>query len=414
MILIADKILSSAHHQMGSIDDAILIRNGAIAAIDSREKLLRKHPRQKVLEFPRAVLMPGLVNVHAHLELPRMFRSAPKAGYVDWVFSLIKKKRRLTLKDYHKAASTNIVELIRTGTTTVADISTHGASTAALLNSGVRAVIYHEVISMADELPELPDDLFRSGRRKRPRIRQGISPHSPHTVSPTVLRKIEAVSSRHHLPLSMHVAESQDEVLLLRRKKNELERLYRFAAWDLARAPEARTPIEYLQIMGILSPNLLLVHAVHADESDIKQILRSGSPVAHCPRSNQALSVGTMPLKRMLDAEISVGLGTDSLASVPSLSLWDEMRFAFEIHRRSGVTARDILQLATLGGARCLGLEHCIGSIEPGKQADIIAVPLPKKHTGDLCADLLRETKSCVLNLVKGKLLHAEIPQATG
>jgi cytosine/adenosine deaminase-related metal-dependent hydrolase len=115
-----------------------------------------------------------------------------------------------------------------------------------------------------------------------------------------------------------------------------------------------------------------------------------------------------MPLKKFLDAGVVVGLGTDSLASSPSLSLWDEMRSAYQIHRSAGVTARDIFTLATNGGAKALGMFNAIGSIEPGKRADIIAVPLPKKDSGDIYSDLLGETKSCIMSVVDGKILYQE------
>jgi len=113
-----------------------------------------------------------------------------------------------------------------------------------------------------------------------------------------------------------------------------------------------------------------------------------------------------MPLKKFLDAGVVVGLGTDSLASSPSLNLWDEMRYAYRIHRSSGVTARDIVMLATVGGAKSLGMSNAVGSIEPGKRADIIAVPVPKKNTGDIYSDLLRETKKCIMSVVDGKILY--------
>ncbi len=112
-----------------------------------------------------------------------------------------------------------------------------------------------------------------------------------------------------------------------------------------------------------------------------------------------------MPLKRLLDAGVTVGLGTDSLASVPSLNMWDEMRYAYRIHRRDGITPLEIFKLATISGAKALGLDKKIGTLEPGKKADIIAVPLPKKNTGDLYSDLLRETKSCIMTMVNGKIL---------
>jgi cytosine/adenosine deaminase-related metal-dependent hydrolase len=204
----------------------------------------------------------------------------------------------------------------------------------------------------------------------------------------------------------MHVAESKEEVKLLNRKRSGLERLYHFAGWDKAWAPSADSPFAYLDRLGLLGPDLLAVHAVQARDRDIHLLSKSHTPVAHCPRSNKELGVGRMQLKKLLAAGVTVGLGTDSLASSPSLSMWDEMRYALRIHRRDGMTARDILELATMGGAKALGMGSEIGSLEPGKRADIIAVPFPQKSTGDIYSDLLRETNSCVMTMVNGKILH--------
>ncbi|MGE5751113.1 MAG: amidohydrolase family protein, partial [Nitrospirota bacterium] len=118
--------------------------------------------------------------------------------------------------------------------------------------------------------------------------------------------------------------------------------------------------------------------------------------------------------KKFLDAGVVVGLGTDSLASSPSLNLWDEMRSAYRIHRSDGITVKDIFTIATAGGAKALGMFNMIGSIEAGKRADIIAVPLPKKDTGDTYSDLLRETKSCIMSVVDGKVLFRDRSVARG
>jgi 5-methylthioadenosine/S-adenosylhomocysteine deaminase len=152
----------------------------------------------------------------------------------------------------------------------------------------------------------------------------------------------------------------------------------------------------------------MAVHAVQASADDISILRRSRASVAHCPRSNHETGVGTMKLRKFIDAGITVGLGTDSLASSPSLSMWDEMREALMIHRKSGITAEEFLRMATTGGAHALGLAAKIGTISPGKQADLIAVPMPKKNTGDLYYDLLRETESSIMTLVNGKILHKD------
>jgi len=206
----------------------------------------------------------------------------------------------------------------------------------------------------------------------------------------------------------MHIAESKEEMRLLQRKKSGLEELYHLAGWDLDLAPHDDSSIEYLKRIGFLSPYLLAVHAVHVTGKDIKIIRKSNVSIAHCPRSNKETGVGKMPLKKFLDAGLTVGLGTDSLASSPTLSLWDEMRYAYQIHRRSGVSAKDIFRIATINGAKALGLDKEIGALEPGKKADMIAVHLPGKDTGDIYSDLLRETKSCIMSMVNGKVLYQE------
>ncbi|HEX9021125.1 MAG TPA: amidohydrolase family protein, partial [Nitrospirota bacterium] len=237
-------------------------------------------------------------------------------------------------------------------------------------------------------------------------IRPGLSPHSPYTVSESALRRIAAMSQKKNIPLAMHVAESKDEIKLLRRKNTGLEKLYQFAHWDLAWAPTGHSSFEYLNRAGLLSPRLLAVHAVQVTDEDLALIKKSKTSIAHCPRSNKELGVGRMPLKKFLDAGISVGLGTDSLASSPSLNLWDEMRYAYKIHRRDGIKSLDIFKMATIGGAKALGMNKEMGTLEVGKRADIIAVPLPEKNTGNIYSDLLRETKSCIMTMVNGKILY--------
>jgi cytosine/adenosine deaminase-related metal-dependent hydrolase len=348
--------------------------------------------------------MPGLVNVHVHLELPPLHDLIRARNYTDWVLKILKAKKNFTQNIYTTAAKQNIKAIIASGTTTVAEICSHNASPAALSQSGLRAVIYQEIISM-EQTPR--QKTFPRRDRSSSLIRFGLSPHSPHTVSEAVLKVVSSYADEKCLSICMHVAETQEEQRLLRRKKSELEKLYAAVGWDMTLAPKARSSLfEYLQGVGILSPAFLAVHAVHVDDKDIALIKRSGATIAHCPRSNHEIGVGTMPLKKFLDARISVGLGTDSLASSPTLNLWDEMRYAYQVHRRSGVTARDIFHMATLGGAKALGMDQEIGSLEPGKKADIIAISLPRKNTGVLYSDLLRETNTCIMSMVNGHVVY--------
>jgi 5-methylthioadenosine/S-adenosylhomocysteine deaminase len=213
------------------------------------------------------------------------------------------------------------------------------------------------------------------------------------------------------LPLCMHVAESRDELKLLQGRKSGFKKLYQAAGWDLSWAPSAVSPFEYLNNLGLLCPGFLAVHAVQVTNSDIQIIRKTGTPVAHCPRSNHETGVGRMPLHKFHNAGITVGLGTDSLASSPSLNLWDEMRYALKAHKTDGIDARTIMELATGNGAKALGMAKSIGSLAPGKKADFIAVSLPEKSSGDLHYDLLRETKSCMMSMVNGKIIYEnELP----
>jgi aminodeoxyfutalosine deaminase len=385
----------------------VVFSRGVIQAAGPASDTMKKYPSHRVYSFKNAVLMPGLINLHSHLELPALLNSIRAETFPGWVLNLISAKKKLDLTDYRNAASRNIQALLETGTTTIGEICTHNVSPALLKRSGLRALIYREIISMnpSSKMPLLSSAFSRS---LSDLIRAGISPHAPHTVSELILRNLGDIARRKKLPLCMHVAESKDEIMLLRGIKSEFEKLYGAAGWDRAWAPFVDSPFAYLQGLGLLSPDFLAVHAVQATAEDIHILKRAGAPVVHCPRSNKETGVGRMPLKKFLDAGVIVGLGTDSLASVPTLNMWDEMRYAYRIHRRDGITAEDIFYLATIGGAKALGLDKEIGTIERGKKADIIAVPLPNKNTGDLYSDLLRETKSCIMTMVNGKILFNE------
>ncbi len=402
MIIAADKLITKAGTPPLT-DGGIVVRNSRIQDIGSTSYLVKKYRGYRVARLENAVLLPGLVNLHTHLELPPLMDRIRAADYPGWVLNLLRAKRTLSGKDYRDATRKNIETLVATGTTTAAEICTHGMSPEALKRSGLRAVVYREIISMEQDPRRV--SLPRVGRSSQ-RIRFGLSPHSPHTVSLPALKAVGRFAAARALPLCMHVAETIDEVRLFRQKKSGIARIFEAAGWDRAWIPEAPSPVAYLERIGVLRTGFLAVHAVHIDDLDIARIRKAGAAVAHCPRSNREFGNRAMPLAKLLAAGVPVGLGTDSLASSPSLSLWDEMRYAYRVHRSSGISCRRILSLSTSGGARALGLDQEIGSLEPGKRADVIAVPLPKRNTGDLCSDLLRETESCIMTMVNGNIIY--------
>ena len=405
MIMIADKVICGPSLQSRE-RKALVTRRDRIIDIGHHDTILKRYPGHRVRHFKECVLMPGLVNVHAHLELPPLPGKAETSDYTQWVLGLIAAKKGLSPRDYLRAARENIAALIRTGTTTVGEICTHLASRDLLQQSGLRAVVFHEILSMGPQIAK--ERIPAASSRTASPVRDGLSPHSPHTVSEKLLLDIRDIAAQRRLPVAMHVAETRDELLLLQRRKSGLSRLYSAAGWQLDWAPRARSSVEYLDRCRMLGPRFLAVHAVHIDDRDIAMLKRSGAAVAHCPRSNRLMGVGAMPLRRVLSAGITVGIGTDSLASVPTLSMWDEMRFAQKVHERDGIRPRDIIHLATAGGAAALGLGDVTGSLEPGMKADVIVLPLPCRDTGDLHSDLLRETKSSIMTMVNGKVLYQE------
>ena len=407
MIIISPILITMQSRPALINDGAVALKRGNILATGRTRQIIRKYPGHRVIHLKDSVLMPGLVNLHSHLELPPLLDHIRTKTFPEWVLNLIQKKKMLTPAEYSAAAKRNIETLKRTGTTMVAEICTHQITPPLLKNSGLRAAIFYEIITMDPSF--LPRLLASFGPHPASRLlTYGSSPHTPYTVSESALIKLKKLAENRHQRLSMHVAESKDEIRLLQRKKSGLEKLYRFANWDIAWAPSADSPFGYLDRLGLLGPDFLAVHAVQITDRDIRLLSKSKTPVAHCPRSNKELGVGRMPLKKFLDAGITVGIGTDSLASSLSLNLWDEVLYAYKIHRRDGITAEDLLKLATIGGAKALGLEKEVGSLEAGKRADIIAVPLPAKNTGDIYSDLLRETKSCIMTMVDGKMLYLE------
>jgi cytosine/adenosine deaminase-related metal-dependent hydrolase len=411
MIITCSKLITSDNESETSDDSAVVISRGVIKTVGPSKKISQRFRGHRVLRLNDAVLMPGLINTHTHLELPPLLSQIKSRTFSGWILGLIRAKKLLDDKDYSSSARENIKSLIRNGTTTAGEICSHDISPALLKASGLRAVVFREIINMGPDGNGRKSTTFKFPtpyERHSGLLTKGLSPHSPYTVSEAVLRSIKRVSLERNIRLAMHIAESKDEIKLMQRNQSGLEKLYEFAGWDLDWAPRGATAFEYLRRIGFLPSGLLAVHAVQVTDEDIALIKKSKISVAHCPRSNEKIRVGTMPLKKFLDAGIHVGLGTDSLASVPNLNMWDEMRYAHKIHKKDGVTAEDIFKLATIGGAKALGLDKEIGTLEPGKKADLIAVPLPKKDTGDLYSDLLRETKSCIMTMVNGKILYRE------
>lgn len=414
MLILAARYLLPVN-QPAMSDGALLIDGARIRAVGPRALLLKDHPGAPWRDLGEAILLPGLVNVHTHLELSTLRgRIPPGRSFVDWVLSLLERKRGLSGEVYATAVEEGIAELIRAGTTCVGEVSSIGESFIGLKRSGLRGVVYHEIIGLENAGAEAIGEMFFAhieAMREEARgtlLDVGISPHAIYSVSPQLFRLCRQFQQRTGLKTAIHTAESPDEIEYLRSGTGEIRtRLLPATGWGELPPPATGTsPVAYLHDVGMLDPQCLLVHAVHLGEEDLDIVAKSGATVAHCPRSNAHLGVGRAPLKALIDRGILVGLGTDSLASNQSLSLWDEIRFAYRAD--SGfLSPKEWIRMATVGGAHALGLDREIGTLEPGKRADLIAVTMDKARA-DPYEYLLHEVDSekVRLTMINGVSLY--------
>ncbi|MBN1320789.1 MAG: amidohydrolase family protein [Thermoleophilia bacterium] len=400
-------------------EGALLIAEGVVRVMGPAAELRARYPGEETREFPGCVLLPGLVNVHTHLEYSAFRGFTRPSGFGSWMLSLLLARRKLDTEDYVASALWGAYECMRSGVTSVADTSHDGWTVArAAVPAGLRARVYLELFGIDDAhlpvtmrrletgLERLRDECgaMAAGAAARglaaggggPLVEAGLSPHAPYTVSARLYREAARFARRAGLRMATHVAESQAEVRLFLQGGGAIAHAYRVAGlWKGRRwSPPRVSPVRYLDGTGALGPDMLVVHAVQVDDEDIALLAAARTPVAHCPRSNLRLRCGGAPVAEMRAAGLTIGLGTDSLASNDSLDMFAEMRAALAVSKEraagagapSGLggatsipaplTPAEVLRMATLDGARALGWEELIGSLEVGKRADVIAVRL--------------------------------------
>jgi len=336
-------------------------------------------------ELGDAILLPGLVNAHTHLELTVMRGLLEDLAFRDWIMALQGAKRAvMTPEMLLDSARLGIAEGIRAGITTYADTCDSGVVLSAFREAGVRGIMYQEVFGPS------PDDAGSALRGLREKIAShmagvtslqsiGVSPHAPYTVSAVLFAGVAAYARDASLPMAIHIAESEAE------QSHVVHASGPFAEGLRARGIKvdstARSPIAMLRQLGVLEGRPLLIHCVRADRDDIETISATGCSVAHCPVSNAKLGHGIAPIAELLDAGVRVGLGSDSMASNNRMHLLEEARVATLMQRvRTGrhdaLTPAQALDLATIGGARALRLDARIGTLEEGKDADLAAFPI--------------------------------------
>ncbi len=354
----------------------LLDPGGRIAAVGAAAEVPTP-PGLPTEELRDAVLLPGLINVHTHLELTGFDHQAPETDFPAWIRHIMALKAARTPADFLRAARQGLKDCWAAGVTTVGDTGDSGAVIEALAEAGGSGIAYHEVFGphpdqAAESLAGAVRRLSELSRFASARVRLGISPHAPYSVSGPLYALVAEYARTADLPVAVHLAESEDESLLLERGSGGFARAWEGRGIPLP-PPPGRTPVAWLDQHGALSARTLCIHLVRVGPADLELLRRCKVAVAHCPRSNVRHAHGSAPLAALLDAGLRVGVGTDSVASVAPLDLLAEARAARVL---GGLGAEAALRLVTIGGARALGLEREIGSLTPGHWGDVAAFRL--------------------------------------
>jgi 5-methylthioadenosine/S-adenosylhomocysteine deaminase len=342
--------------------------DGTIAAVGSIDELGEGD------RYLNAVILPGFVNAHSHLEYAVYGGFGDGLPFSDWIGLHVQRKRLIDLADMEAIARLGALDCLRSGITTVGDCSFSGAAATACADLGLRGTIYVEVFG---ESPDVIGERFEPTSERiagalSDDVRMGVSPHAPYTCSLDLYRACDGLG----VPVATHLAESEAETEFLVTGKGAWES---FA--DMLVRPPGTTGIRALADAGVLGPHVLAAHCVQADEDEIAILAANDVAVAHCPRSNAILGCGVAPLEELRAAGVRICIATDSPASTPSFDMFDEMRAALAAararqRRPDALTAAQVLELATLGGARALGQDAELGSIAPGKKADLTILSL--------------------------------------
>ena len=347
--------------------DGAPIEGGRVRFEDGR--LVEVGRGRAARHFADAAIVPGFVNAHSHLEYSVYAGFGDGMPFGPWIKTHVERKSRLTEPDMLAIARRGVIESLETGITTTADYSFSGAAATAAAELGLRAIVYLEVFAADPAEAERRFDEKRARIDETPLVTIGVSPHAPYTCSLETYRWCLSLG----IPVGTHLAESAAENEWLEHGTGVLEGI------PILVPPTGKRAVATLE--PVLGPDLLCAHCVEVDGAEIALLAERGVRVAHCPRSNALLGCGIAPLTDLRAAGVVVGLGTDSPASAPSFDIFEEMRAAIYAargrERRAGaLLASDALRLATLDAARALRIDAEVGTLTPGKRADLTVVSL--------------------------------------
>ena len=358
---------------------AIAIDQGRISAILPSAEAREQISAGTVVELPDHALIPGLVNAHTHSPMSLFRGLADDIPLMDWLNKHIwpAEQRWVNAEFVADGSCLAMAEMIRGGTTCFNDMYFFPDVTGqAALEAGMRAVLGMILIDFPSAWAADADDYLNKAVklhdqfRNDPLVKAIFAPHAPYSVSNTPLRRVRTLANELELPIHMHVHETADEI------RQSLDNF-------------GQRPLARLEALNLPGPDFIAVHMTQLEDNEIDAFAASGSHVVHCPESNLKLASGFCPVARLLDAGINVALGTDGAASNNDLDMLGEMKTTALLGKGvaenpEALPAAQVLAMATLNGARALGLEDEIGSLETGKAADITAIDLGRLETRPL------------------------------
>jgi cytosine/adenosine deaminase-related metal-dependent hydrolase len=412
----AKRMLKKAHRARYVLVEPDLLLKDALVHVSnagriSRVESWRGHPLNpgvEVVDWGSAIIMPGLVNAHAHLELTSLHNQLTRFDcFTDWIMQLINRRQLWTAEDFIASAREGARLSLASGTTLAGDITSSGVGWTATSGQNLRRVVFEEAVAFSPDqaqpaLRQL-NCLIRHAS-PNPLLVHGISPHAPYSVS-SKLYKLAAKRARNcGMSLATHVAETRAELEFVQDGTGEFKEFLKArnvlpADWK----PPRLSPVCYLDSLGVLGPSCLLVHCNYLDQESIRRIRNTRSSVVYCPRSHDFFSHEKHPVRQLLDNGINVALGTDSLASNTTLSMIDEMRFLYR--NRKDLKSEEVFRAATSNGAVALGFGSSLGRLRRGYLADMTLLGLPPNlKQQHLLDQILEGNGKCIATIVQGQL----------
>ncbi len=404
MLLRAKYVMPSSHELYEN--GAVRVAGDVIVDVGPFERLARDGAAN-ALDLGETALLPGFINAHAHLDLGGLAgQIPPPSSFTKWIRQL-SAQRDTNPEAVHQTVKDGARASIEAGTTTLVDISYTGHAYGALKESPIRARAEFETVQFDEKRCGEAAEILRKrvlNAESDPLTTVGVSPHAPYSVSASLYKRCVEMSMRRRLPISSHVAETEEEERFLHDGGGPFADLLTDFGVDISGwKPPGKTPARYLHELGFFEASPLIAHGNYIRNSDIPILRDLNITVVYCPRSHDYFGHGDHPFERLFSLGVNIALGTDSLASAPSLSMLDEMRFT--ARKYPHIAPERILTFATLNGAKTTRVAAKIGGLRAGWKADIVGLTAPNGKAR-ICDRLLDDEARVVFTMINGSVCH--------